>query len=120
MEKSSKKTGIRQEWLARMVLTVLVCALATSDVWAAPSEDASLKAIGDKLKSMIILAINTVVVVVAVVMIAIKGLGYAMKDSSERNEEDAKKLKAGLIRVGVGAAIALGAGNIGGFIVSSL
>jgi hypothetical protein len=118
--KSKKTTSARQEWLARVALTALACALIASDAWAAPTEDASLKSIGDKLKNMITLAINTVVVVVAVVMIAIKGLGYAMKDSSERNEEDAKKLKAGLIRVGVGAAIALGAGNIGAFVVSSL
>jgi hypothetical protein len=118
--KAAKKSTLRQEWLARVLLTALVCALVAREAWAAPSEDASLKAIGTKLRDMIILGINTVAVVVAVVMIAIKGLGYAMKDGSERNEEDAKKLKAGIIRVAVGTAIAMGAGTIGTFIVSAL
>jgi hypothetical protein len=123
MKNISKKSALRQELqelLARIVLAALACAFLSSDVWAAPQEDASLKVIGDKLRNMIILGINTVAIVVAVVMIAIKGIGYAMKDNSERGEEDAKKLKAGIIRVAVGTAIAMGAGSIGTFIVSSL
>jgi hypothetical protein len=118
--KNISKKSTRQEMLARIALTALACALTMSDAWAAPQEDASLKAIGDKLRNMIILGINTVAVVVAVVMIAIKGIGYAMKDNADRGEEDAKKLKAGIIRVAVGTAIAMGAGSMGTFIVSSL
>ena len=120
MKNMNKTSAAGQEWLARIVLTALACALVAGDAWAAPSEDASLKAIGDKLRNMILLGINSLTVTVAVVMIAIKGIGYAMKDNAERNEEDAKKLKAGIIRIAVGAAIALGAGNIGAFIISSL
>jgi hypothetical protein len=118
MKTSNKNSSLRQEWLARVLLVALIFIPLISE--AAPSEDASLKAIGDKLRNMILLAINTAAIIVAVVMVAIKGLGYAMKDSTERSEEDMRKLKSGLIRIGVGTAIAMGAGNIGTFIVSSL
>ncbi|MDR1417271.1 MAG: hypothetical protein LBJ57_07645 [Prevotellaceae bacterium] len=120
MKNSIKKLNVRQEWIARIALTAAACALIANDASAVPIEDQSLKAIGDKLRNLILLGINTVAIVVAVVMIAIKGLGYAMKDGAERSEEDARKLKAGIIRVAVGTAIAMGAGSIGTFIVSTL
>jgi hypothetical protein len=120
MKNSIKKLDVRQEWLACIALTALACALTACDTSAVPAEDQLLKAIGDKLRNLILLSLNTVAIVVAVVMIAIKVLGYAMKDSAERSEEDARKLKAGIIRVAVGTGLAMGAGSIGTFIVSAL
>ncbi|MDR1226907.1 MAG: hypothetical protein LBK47_08440 [Prevotellaceae bacterium] len=114
------KKSSRNEWLARVALTALMCTIMLNDASAAATEDASLKVIGDKLRNMILLGINTVAVVVAVVMVAVKGLGYAMKDSAERGEEDAKKLKSGIIRIAVGTTIAMSAGTIGTFFVASL
>jgi hypothetical protein len=119
MKKISKNSGLsRQELLARVALTVLACALISSDAMAA--ENADLKVIGDKLRNTILIAVNTVGLVVAVVMIAVLGIGYASKGSSERGEEDMKKLKAGVIRVVVGCALAMGAGTIGTFIISNI
>jgi hypothetical protein len=119
MKKINKNSGLsRQEWLARVVLTALACVFLFNDASAA--EDASLKTSGNKLQNMVLMGFNTVAVVAATVMIGVKGLGYAMKDSAERGEEDAKKLKSGIIRIAVGCAVTMSAGTIGTFIVTNL
>lgn len=50
--------------------------------------------------------------VIAIFMTVAAGLKYQTKSKEDRTAEDTKELKADLSRIGIGAAIAIGAVNI--------
>ncbi|GHV64526.1 hypothetical protein FACS1894199_02990 [Bacteroidia bacterium] len=108
-----KLSAIQKEWLMRGLMVVLFVGVPT--LADAQAKDAGLETIGSAIRSMVTTAITTIVLVVAVVRAGMIGIAFASKDSEERGEEDSKKLKSGLLRIGIGTAIALGANLIGNF-----
>lgn len=47
------------------------------------------------------------------VMVAIHGITYMTKPASERGEDDARKLKANIIKIAIGAGLVIGASTLG-------